>query len=304
MATDRLPTWSSHAYERIDDPRSRILVAITDGRRSNSDRTFVVVQGFQSWIETFEMQRFQLIARTLRARLIIVEVPGFGVAGSRLLPSERRALLAGDFAPLATRMFEAATSMLGDDDRDEPVSFLGYSMGASLASAMATVAATRHRDVDVLVLVEPVALHRWKLRELVAATRREDRWIADYVATNDMVPDAEAPWDQRPGVRPPTKRRRDLLLLGSALRYGGLAEQLLTPPAAPQRVIMVRGNRSALSGAAYAPIIAALRQRGIDATELVMPGHHAFWHSLPAVEVMTQHVTDLLDGPESSTSAN
>lgn len=298
MGTDSLPTWSSHAYERADDPRSRILVAVTDGRRRRGDRTFLVVQGIQSWIETFEMQRFQLIARTLSARLVIVEVPGFGVAGSRLLPDERRALLTGDFGPLATRMFEAATSVLEDGGRDEPLSFLGYSMGASLASTMATVAATRRHDVEVLVLVEPVALHRWKLRELVAATRREDRWIADYVATNDLVPDAEGPWDQRPGVRPPTKRRRDLLVLGSALRHGGLAEQLLVLPTAPQHVIMVRGNRSALSEAAYAPILAALRQRGIDATELVVPGHHAFWHSLPAVAAMTQRVKDLLDGPD------
>jgi pimeloyl-ACP methyl ester carboxylesterase len=270
-------------------------VAVTDGRTQPDDRTFVVVQGFRSWIEPFEMQRFALIASVLRARLIVVEVPGFGVAGSRLLPRERRALLVGDFGPLAARMLDAACSVLGEADHGEPLSFLGYSMGASVASAMAKTVVGQGRAVADLVFVEPVAWHRWKVRELIAATRREDRWIADYVAANDAVDGATAPWDQRRDVRPPTNRRVDLALLAMALRYGRLARDLESSPTIARRVIVVRGDRSALSAARYGSVLAELHRRGTATAELTVPGHHAFWHSLEAVDDMARQLKQVLD---------
>lgn len=286
-----MPNWTTRAVTATGSP---VQVAVTDGRRTGSDRTFVVVQGFRSWVETFEMQRFQLMARTLHARLVVVEVPGFGVAGSRLSRRERLALLAGDFGPLAERMFDAAAAVL-DDVHNRPLSFLGYSMGASLAASMAAVGLRRRLDVDAVVLVEPVAIHRWRLRELVAATRREDRLIDAYVAANDHVADAAAPWVDRPGVRPPTNRRVDLLLLGGALRHGGLGRDLRASDMRPRQVIVVRGDRSALSDAAYVPTLAGLRERGVETAEVVVSGHHAFWHSLPAVGDMADRLRDALD---------
>jgi hypothetical protein len=296
MCTDRLPAWSTRVYERTGEGRSRVLVAVTDARSRGGGATFVVAQGFLSWIEEFEMQRFQWIARILGARVIIVEVPGFGVAGSRLLPRERRALLSGDFGRLAARMLEAALSTIDGADHDGPLSFLGYSMGASVATGMAKVAAVEGRPVENLVLVEPVGLQRWKLRDLVAATRREDRWIADYVAANGVVDGAAAPWNQRRGVRPATKRRLDLVLLGAALRHGGLGLDL-GAAVAVRRVVVVRGDRSELSAVGCQPELAALRQRGVAVTELSVPGHHAFWHSLPAVNDMTHRLKNVLDIP-------
>lgn len=294
MGTDRTPAWSTHVHEIADVPGSRVLVAVTDGREGADDRTFLVVQGFQSWVEAFEMQRFQLLAGVLHARLIVVEVPGFGVAGSQLLPRERRVLRAGDFGPLAERMLDAGQAVLGGAESGGEMSLLGYSMGASVATAMAKAVADRDLTVDQLVLVEPVALHRWKIWELLARTRREDRWIADYVATNVAVDGAVAPWDQRPGVRPPTRRYADLLTLGAALRHGGLGRDL-NDGVRPRGVIVVRGDRSALSEAAYQPTLEALRRRGITATELVVPGHHAFWHSLVAVDAMAHRLRSVLD---------
>lgn len=293
MCTDRFPGWSTHVHEPAGG--SRILVAVTDHRAGPGAATFVVVQGIHSWIEDFELQRFDVIARTLGVRLVVVEVPGFGVAGSRLLPGERRSLLAGDFGPLATRMFAAVLAGLGDE-RDQPLSFLGYSMGSSIATAMAKVAEAHGCVLDELVLVEPVALHEWKVRHLLAATRREDRWIADYVATNDEVDGAVAPWPQRAGVRPPTRRHVDSLLLGAALRKGALAGDLRTA-VTPRRVVVVHGDRSVLSDAAYQPILTDLRARGIAAIELTVPGHHAFWHSLAAVDDMTRRLKSVLDTP-------
>jgi hypothetical protein len=293
MCTDRRPDCSTHIEEVTGEPGSRLLVAVVDARVHADGPTFVVAQGIRSWIEQFELQRFELIATTLEARLVIVEVPGFGVAGSRLLPAESLALLRGDFRPLATRMFGAVCSVL-DEPLAGTLSFLGYSMGTSIATAMARVASADGWTVENLVLVEPVALHRWKAWRLLAASRREDRFLAHYIAANDAVEGAVAPWDQRPGVRPPNRRYLDLLLLGGALRCGALADDLRALTAL-RRVVVVRGDRSALSAVDWEPALAVMRRRGIVAYDVTVPGHHAFWHSLLAVANMTDRVKPLLD---------
>jgi len=293
MSTDRLPGWSAYIHEATGDPSARIAVAGTDRRTHPGDPTFIVAQGFKAWIELFELQRFQLIARTLRARVIIAETPGFGAAGSRLLPGERRKLLSGDFGPVATRMFAAAVAEL-DGEPDRTLSFLGYSMGASMVTSMVKDAAAQGWAVNSLVLVEPVALRKWSTWGLMAAVWREARWIADYVAANGAVDGAVAPWDQRAGVRPASRRRRDLLVLGAAIRRGALAGDLQTV-VRPRQLVIVRGDRSELSRARCQATLTAMRERGVATAELRVPGHHAFWHSLPAVQDMARRLKSVLD---------
>lgn len=147
--------------------------------------------------------------------------------------------------------------------------------------------------VDRMVLVEPVALQRWKARHLLAATRQEDRWNEEYLATNAGFPGAVASWDRRPGARPPTRRHLDLLTLGLALRHGQLRTDLLATSA--RRVVLVRGDRSALSNAAGRPAVDDLRRHGVPVTEFTVPGQHALWHSLPAVDAMTRELRKVLD---------
>ncbi len=293
MSTDRLPGWSTYIHEAAGDPGGCITVAVTDRRTDTGDQTIIVAQGFKSWIETFELQRFQLIARTLRARLVIAETPGLGAVGSRLLPGERRALVAGDFGPVATRMFAAAVAEL-DGESDLTLSFLGYSMGASIVTTMMKNAAAQGWAVNSLVLVEPVTLQKWKILPLIAAASREARWTAEYLATNNAVDGALAPWHQRAGVRPATRRRLDLLVLGAAIRRGALTGDLHTV-VPPRQVIIVRGDRSELSRARSQATLTALRERGVVTAELSVPGHHAFWHSLPAVQDMARRLKTVLD---------
>ncbi|WP_409430740.1 hypothetical protein ACJEIK_28330 [Mycobacterium sp. SMC-16] len=296
MATDQHPGWSAVTHPRPGEAGSPLLVASTDGRRRPGDRTFIVVQGIRSWIEPFEMQRFALIAERLRARLVIVETPGFGTPGSRLLAPERRALRQGDFGPVAARMFTAARTALEEGDAAAaPVSFLGYSLGASIAAAMACAAAEQGWPVSEVVLVEPVALHRWRALHLLAASWREDRRLDDYLSCNEDIPHVVAPWDRRPGTRPPNERRRDLLALALALRHGRLYTDLLATPA--RRLVIIRGDRSALSTAAGDPPLADLQRRGIPVAEMSIPGHHALWHSLPAVDALARTLRKVLDSP-------
>ncbi|WP_254849103.1 hypothetical protein [Mycobacterium sp. GA-1841] len=253
-----------------------------------------MAQGLRSWIEPFEMQRFQLLAGVLQARMIVVEVPGFGAAGTRLLADERRALFAGDFSPLAARMLTAATSAIVDEAVPE-LSFLGYSMGASLTAAMANVASAQGIAVEHLCLVEPVALRPWRIDELVTATRFENRLIDGYLITNESFDGAVEPWDRRAGVSPATHRRRDLLFLAIALSRGGLTSELLSRSGGPRHIVVVRGYSSLLAHADPATVLRQLRRDGATADELVVPGHHAFWHSLPAVNEMARRLRTMLD---------
>lgn len=283
MGIDSLVTWSSQLCQREDDPDSRVLVATVDARRGRRGRTFLAAQGFRSWIEPFEMQRFQLIAAELRARIVVVETPGFGGAGTRLTGRERRALRVGDFRPLGQRMATAGISAL--DDGPDALSFLGYSMGASVAAAMAQAAAAQGCTVSELVVVDPVILGRTGLRPLIAATLRENRCEASYLATNDRIDGAVVQGRRHRISRPPSRRRIDQFLLGVALSRSRFADQLPAGSAGPGRLIAVRGDRSALCRAEF----------DVAVTELTVPGHHAFWHSLPAVADMAHRLGLILE---------
>lgn len=294
MSTNGWPAWPVHAVSDAQTSRVPTYVAVIDGRHNPDDATFVVIQGFRSWLEPFELQRFDVIARILHARLVIVELPGFGGRGSRLRSAERRALLRGEFGPVAARMFDAVRRHLGPADRNVSLSFLGYSMGASVATAMANVAARQRYNVDYLVLVEPVALRRWSIRGLINATIRENRWIEDYIAQNGQFAGAIAPWESRQGVRPAANRRLDLLLLGGALRHGRLRTELVERQLYPRTIVLVHGDRSALSAGIPPAVVAALHERSVRVEELVVAGHHALWHSLPAVDEMSRQLAVIL----------
>lgn len=292
VATDRISDWSPHTYRsRRDGGPTR--VGVSDARTHPGDRTFLVAQGFRSWVEPFEMQRFALIATILRARLVVVETPGLGLAGSRLSAPEYRGLRGGNFGPLGARMFEAATALLDDLD-DGRLSFLGYSMGASTATAMACNAAAQGWAIDALVLVEPVGLRRWTLPVLLGTAWHQRRHDRGYLSANDTVPGA-TPCGTDRGDRPATNRKIDQLALGAALRHGGVAEDLRAALSDSHRAILVTGDKSTLPGDECVRTVAALQEQRSVVHHMTVPGHHGFWHSLPAVADMARRLAALLD---------
>jgi pimeloyl-ACP methyl ester carboxylesterase len=307
------PAWEPVRVPTAAGPGGELLLGVVDGRQHGDDPTFVVAQGFLAFVEPYEMQRFQVIASVLRARLVVVETPGAGFAASRLLPAERRALLRGDFTVPARRMLRAATEFLTARDGDGvagtggPFHVLGYSLGASFAAAMAAVSATTrtYPPVESVVLVEPVALRRWSAAGLLTAVRHENRLVQAYVDHTATVPGAVRPLDARPGAAPPTRRRCDLLLLANALRAARLTDDLVTaarrqdgrPERRPRRLIVVRGDESALSPRQETQdLLAAAERHGITARLLRVPGPHAFWHSLPAVTAAATELNRTLEG--------
>ncbi|MFJ9631407.1 hypothetical protein ACIRU8_27200 [Streptomyces sp. NPDC101175] len=284
------PAWWARRVDTTGRPGGEILIGVVDGRHDSDDPTFVVAQGFLAFVEPFEMQRFQMIAAMLRARLVVVETPGAGFAASRLQPEERRALLRGDFRVPARRMLRAATEVIGSAGPDGATGVLGYSLGASFAAAMAAVSGNAETGppLETVVLVEPVAVQRWGATALLSAVRRENRLVGAYLEETATVAGAVPPLEARPGEAPNTRRRVDLLLLANALRAGCLSDDLRAalrrPARRTRRLVVVRGEESSLSPRqAVRDLVTSAKGQGIEACLVHVPGPHGFWQSLPAV---------------------
>lgn len=285
--TTNIPLWR---LSHVDTgPGGEILVADIDARSPKGGPCLITALGFHACIDPFELQRFQLIAERLQARLVVVDTPGFGHAKSRLLPRERAALRHGDFTPLAHRMLTTALTVDA-----APSGVLGYSMGASTAAAMAAVARTSGHGPRLgrLVLVEPVAICPWSLDALISAVRWEDSQIMFYVAENRRIPGTVPPADRFPR----TRRRLDLALLANALRKAKLPEDILTASPHLDHVIVVRGDQSRISRSRdQAVLLETLSAAGIPVTPVQVSGPHAFWQSLPRVTAVTDEISVLLE---------
>jgi hypothetical protein len=301
FALDDAPKWLVRTIDTTGNRGGQVLVGVVDGRVDTGGMTFVVTLGYQAHVEAFEMQRFQLIAAILRSRLLVVETPGFGSATSRILPRERRALLRGDFTPLARRLLSAAVDAIDGDTTVSTIGLIGYSLGASTSAALARVAnsADFGSHVDTVVLVEPVALRPWGVRELLSAARYEDLSVQGYLNETFTVQNAVQPWDRRREGPIGTRSRTDMALLANALRTPRMADDLLETAGSAERplrrVFLIQGVSSVLSNHRQAADLAkALTDRGVRVRALHTSGGHAFWHSLPRVLDVVGRLRDLI----------
>lgn len=286
----RMPPWRTTVVDTTRELRGRIPVTVVDGREEEPGRTFVVAMGFRACAEPFEMQRFQVIAHRLRARLVVVDTPGFGFVGARLLSRERKALRAGDFTVLAARMLAACRKVVDLGGAGA----IGYSMGSSTVAAMASIT-----DLDPVVLVEPVAYRRWNPLSLASAMGSDDRHVDLYLEQTALVPGAVEPFDRRepplPGLH-----RADLLALVLGMCRGALTADLTAATRrALRRLLVVQGDLSSLSSRAGAEELAAALAGTSASTYLwAAPGHHGLWHSLPAVADLADRLAVALAGRE------
>jgi pimeloyl-ACP methyl ester carboxylesterase len=236
--------------------------------------------GFLGHVEPFELQRFSLLAHVWDAQITVLDVPGCGYGSARLRRHERVGLRRGDFAPVAHRMAEAAVAA-HPRLAESSVIVAGYSLGASLAAAAATGTRLDVRDVT---LVEPVAIRRWHVAELVYRSRSEDRVLDEYLDRNERVSGAVAPRVRRGDTAPRTSWI-DLGHLGFALTRGQIGTDLVR---GHRRhgfgVQLIHGKRSHLSRADDVEQLASTcRSAGIAVHDLPVLGRHALWHSLPDV---------------------
>lgn len=232
--------------------------------------TCVAFQGYGAWLDSFELQRYATIAAVTAARVVVIETPGIGTAGTRLSRPERIAALRGDYAPLAGRMVRAAREHGARGNG--PVHLLGYSLGASLATA----AAAAVEGFRSLTLVEPVGLERVGPLRLARATRAEDTQLVTYLDETAAIAGAVAPT-----ARPPRQGGLDRVALPWGLTRGLLSMRIGSlPPSLSLTVI--RGDRSLICDAG-----GVSRLEGRARVRLV-PGSHALWHSLPRVVALAQ----------------
>lgn len=285
-----MPAWRTTVVDTTGEPCGRIPVTVVDGREEGTGRTFVVALGFRACAESFEMQRFQVIAHRLQARLVVVDTPGFGYAGARLTPSERKALRAGNFTVLAARMLSACRKIADLSGAGA----IGYSLGSSTVAAMASIA-----DLDPVVLVEPVAYRRWNPLSLASAMSNDDRHVEIYLRQTALVLGAVEPFDRR--AQPlPGLHHTDLLALVLGMCRGHLTADLTTAARrALRRLLVVQGDLSSLSSRAGGEELAATLTETHVSTDLwTVPGHHGVWHSLPAVADLADRLATALAGQE------
>jgi pimeloyl-ACP methyl ester carboxylesterase len=246
--------------------------------RSAARHQILAFMGFLACIEPFEVQRFQVLCEEWDAQITVVDAPGYGYGGGRLAPAERRALRRGDFAAVARRMARAA-------QRDHPplgqgpVTVVGYSMGASLACAAAAQVALLR--VTTLMLVEPVAMRRWNIPQLIQMVRSEDAALQPYLDDNAAWVNAVLPV-QRRNEGLPACSRIDLAHLGFGLSRGGMTNDLLQAGATQNIAVhIVHGDCSRLCTITdVAKLAATCRRAGMSVRDVPLNGRHPMWHSL------------------------
>jgi Alpha/beta hydrolase family len=275
------------------------VFGVADSRGDATAPTLLATLGFKASVEAFEMQRYCAIADRLSARVIVLETPGFGYSGSGLRWPEWFALARrGDFLPLARRM--VVTLRATFSDLPDRLGLIGYSMGCSLGAAIAramnTAGAGGGAIIDRAVLVEPVALTRWPVRQLAATSGAEDGRVEEYLARNhDWASTLVHPVDRRPSEAQPSRRLLDLMVLANALRQPRIAADLTAAVPLLQRVVVVHGDESLLSArGSHAALFAALRGLGVAVSDVEVPGPHAVWLSVPDVVSMMDRVAGLL----------
>lgn len=266
--------------ETVDPGTFDGLRVITLGARASSRQTLSFM-GIRACLTPFEVHRFAVLARVWDSAVTVVDTPGCGYGGATMTTHQRRALLSGDFTPVAQRMI-AAAQQHNPRLSDQSVSLTGYSMGASLAAAAA--ASSKTLQVEHLILIEPVALRRWHLPSLLQSVRLEDRLIDGYLADNNEAA-GSAPHPGRQSIDHIHNSRLDLALLGFGVSRGRLKQDVLRAAANHKpSVTVVHGLWSRLTRMTdIARLIDTCRQAGLEIDDITVEGHHALWQSLPRV---------------------
>jgi pimeloyl-ACP methyl ester carboxylesterase len=243
----------------------------------------LVFMGIRAQLDAFELRRADVLASVWQAQVTVVDIPGNGHGYARLTSAERAHLRTGRFDTVADRMVAAAVEH-HPRLKHSPVVALGYSMGASLATAAAARSNTLR--INRLVLVEPVANRRWSISELLRSVRAEQAHVeADLDRNHNGDNDAVAARGPATGVY--VRDWPDLCHLGFALTRGSLyADMLRAHRHSNCALALIHGTDSRLARRRdIKRFTHRCRSAGITTDAIEMPGHHSFWHALPDVAV-------------------
>ncbi len=213
-----------------------IGVAVVDAREEGENgtlkgRTILWPMAFEARLDEFELQRFEVVADTLNARVIAVEVPGVGMDENAKTTLKQKASVAGGSFKAHARAMLGAVAEVVPFEEDEEVEMLLYSQGGAEGVAMARELGKK-KDVHGLKLkiprvtfIEAVSDGKQFLASLLSKINKEtnrentDRYLAEneeydwLVEPSDRNPETKENWEKL------TKKQTiNNLLAGAALR--------------------------------------------------------------------------------------
>lgn len=245
----------------------------------------IVTLGIMAHLDISEEQRFWLLADRLRRPVVAIDTPGWTRRGGALPASVRARLRRGGFDWLA-RMLGTVVVEANPGVLDARPSVLGYSLGASTGSALASDLTARGARLRGLTLVEPVAVRRQSLVELGWRNLRDARHNRRYAVENNDVA-----WACPAVSRPPVPRAIELGLLVWAISRGQIPQTVRSlPPSTP--IMIISGELSTLAPiSAMHRLVVQLRRQGRPVHQCVVPdAHHALWNSLPQVDQVVERI--------------
>lgn len=255
-------------------------VTVVDG--GDAQPTLVSTLGAFSKLDPFETDRYQRLAALQQRRIAIVETPGW-TKGTSLDRLARQELRAGQFTSIGRAMGESVAAVV-DLETGSDVSVLGYSLGCSTATAMATWFVEQGLRLRHLTLVEPVALTPRTPSRLLAVNTWEGLFSAKHLRENRALAEIPKSSTWSFGDR---RRLPEPLHLLWALSRGRLPEQVtaLARSTPGLGVTLIRGGSSQLVRKEDVRALGAvLRGLGADVELRVVTGaHHSLWHSRPMV---------------------
>lgn len=299
-----------------------IGVAVVDAREKNIDdepegRTILWPQSFDARLDRFEMQRMEVIAQTLNARVVAVEAPGVGGDGAKSTFAQKYDLAKrGSFDKVAHAQLGAMKEVVEFED-DEDIEMLLYSQGAAQGAAMIEQLANEAHNLKIKVprvaIIEAVNDHDWKLlgkdgllAKIGQETNREnvDRYLKENDAYDFLVPPTDRTEEGEKKVKKLNlKQTLSRAAFGLALRKGFISkfEETIkesTSKLGIKKIDFIRANGSEVARkkeneetVRRLKLVIPLAE--VALTEVVAsPGepdhHHPFVHSMSSIKELVE----------------
>lgn len=274
------------------------------------EKTIVVPRAFQAYSGgTLEQLRDRVLADTLKARIISIDIPGIGLNQSAQSSDEwMNEAKQGSLASRSKAMIEGLVKGF----ELEELNLIGYSLGAwATAAIVANPALLSHNlKIGSVDLVEPVNDQNWGYLSVIKAIKgefgRAGRYKRETSKHFPTLPPRIHP-ENGSSLKPEsTKFLLEEMALGRGLSVGFapmLAEAIKKDSAnnttglstGPFAIYRANGSSATRPQAVETTLemLAKSGQSNLSYYEIVHPKephHHLLWHSMGAVAMLATHI--------------
>lgn len=293
--------------------RSGVNVHVADARSETDGLTYVMPRFLQEYTEDpLNQLRDKVLAEALKARVIGIDLPGIGIDedyAKTALSQKWDAAAHGNIRRYADLQVKALKEVLGEDEKETKINFLGYSLGvhAAVAMRMSEELANSNVTVESMHLVEAVNDQQWpSITRLFKAIMKEDEATNRYLLETHKLGLGVTAYDRNP-ENPTQKlkdkslpRRLDSVAVALGMRKGfaekfaqfkdGHADEFSDAP-----VTIYRANGSGIARPeANEQTADALGAHFVELypPENDLPHQHAIWLSMGAVGVLAAKIAE------------